>query len=697
MLATLSAGAQQIGQNAPVGNTGVVTLSVRSQIVIETVVVKDKKGNPIDGLTAKDFTLTEDGVPQTIRYCERQTMPSALSDVPLKPSGPEDIKLYNRLARTQITPETPGDVRYKDRRLLALYFDMTAMRPSDQLRALAAAETFIRTQMTTADLVSILRYSGGSVDVLQDFTADRNRLLSILETLVVGEGQGDAASVDDASSADTGAAFGQDDSQFNIFNTDRQLSALQTAARMLGQLNEKKSLIYFASGLRLNGVDNEAQLQATVDAAIRAGVSFWPIDARGLVAQAPLGDATQGSPGNSGMYSGAAALATTTNLQQSQDTLFSLAGDTGGKALLDYNDLTKGIVQAQQAISSYYILEYYPTNTALDGRFRHVKISVNPELSAKLDFRQGYFAGKEFSKFTTVDKERQLEDALMLGDPITDLTIAIEINYFQLNRAEYFVPIVVKIPGRELALAKRGGAEHTLIDFVGEVKDLYGGTTVTNVRDNVNIKLTDATASELAKQPIEYEAGFTLLPGKYMIKFLARDDETGRMGTYQTTFVIPNLNKEEKRVPISSVVLSGQRVDLKNAIYNAAKAKDQDKEATVNPLVQDGKKIIPSVTRVFSRSRDFYVYLQAYQQATTPPAAKPVVAFVTFYQGQTKVFETQPLAVTPASSNRLGAVPLSFNIGLNQLAAGRYDCQVTVLDPTGMKGTFWQAPIMVVP
>ena len=697
LLTTLGSNAQQIGQNTPVGKSDTLTLSVRSQIVIETVVVKDKKGNPIDGLTAKDFTITEDGVPQTIRFCEHQTLPPTLSDVPLTPSGPEDIKLYNRLARTQITPESAGDVRYKDHRLLAMYFDMTAMRPADQLRALSAAEKFIRTQMTTSDLVSILRYSGGSVDVLQDFSADRNRLLSILETLVVGEGQGDVESVDDASSADTGAAFGQDDSQFNIFNTDRQLSALQTAAKMLGQLNEKKSLIYFASGLRLNGVDNQAQLQATVDAAIRAGVSFWPIDARGLVAQAPLGDATQGSPGNAGMYSGTAALATTTNLQQSQDTLFSLAGDTGGKALLDYNDLTKGIVQAQQAFSSYYILEYYPTNMALDGKFRHVKITVNPELSAKLDFRQGYFAGKEFSKFTTVDKERQLEDALMLGDPITDLTIAIEINYFQLNRAEYFVPIVVKIPGRELALAKRGGAEHTLIDFVGEVKDLYGGTTVTNVRDNVNIKLSDATASELAKQPIEYEAGFTLLPGKYMIKFLARDDETGRIGTYQTTFVIPNLNKEEKRVPISSVVLSGQKVELKNAIYNAAKAKDQEKEATVNPLVQDGKKIIPSVTRVFSKGRDLYVYLQAYQQTTPVTTPKPLVAFVSFYQGQTKVFETQPIAVTAASTSRLGAVPLSFSIGLKQLPAGEYDCQVTVLDPSGMKGTFWQAQIMVVP
>ncbi len=697
LLATLGAQseAQQIGQNAAPGSNDTPTLSVRSQIVIETVVVKDKKGNTIDGLTAKDFTLTEDGVPQTIRFCEPQSLPSTLSDVPLTPLGREDIKIYNTLTRTQITPESPGDVRYKDHRLLALYFDMTAMRPADQLRALAAAEKFIRSQMTTSDLVSIMRYSGGSVDVLQDFTADRNRLLSILETLVVGEGQGSAESVDDASGADTGAAFGQDDSEFNVFNTDRQLSALQTAARMLGQLNEKKSLIYFASGLRLNGVDNEAQLQATVDAAIRAGVSFWPIDARGLVAQAPLGDATQGSPGNAGMYSGAAALATTTNLQRSQDTLFSLAGDTGGKALLDYNDLTKGIVQAQQSITNYYILEYYPTNTALNGKFRHVKISVNPELSAKLDYRQGYFAGKEFSKFTTVDKERQLEDALMLGDPITDLTIAIEINYFQLNRAEYFVPIVVKIPGRELALAKRGGAEHTLIDFVGEIKDVYGGTTVTNVRDNVNIKLTDATAAELAKQPIEYEAGFTLLPGKYMIKFLARDDETGRIGTYQTTFVIPNLNKEEKRIPISSVVLSGQRVDLKNAIYNVGKAKDQEKEALVNPLVQNGKKLIPSVTRVFNRGRDLYVYLQAYQPAAAK--AKPLVAFVSLYQGQTKVFETQPMAVTPAASNRLGAVPLSFSIGLNQLPAGEYDCQVTVLDPTEMKGNFWQSQIKLVP
>jgi len=158
-----------------------------------------------------------------------------------------------------------------------------------------------------------------------------------------------------------------------------------------------------------------------------------------------------------------------------------------------------------------------------------------------------------------------------------------EIDYFQLNRAEYFVPVVIKIPGRELALARKGGAERTLIDFVGEVKDA-SGITVQNVRDKADIKLSGETAAKLAKQPLEYDTGFTLLPGKYVIKFLARDAETGRIGTYETPFVIPNLNKELKRVPVSSVVLSSQRVDLKQALYNALKSKDQAEVA--NPLVQ---------------------------------------------------------------------------------------------------------------
>jgi VWFA-related protein len=697
LMVLAAAQAQQVGQNRDANAPNDYTLSMKVQLVVETVVVKDKQGNPIHGLTAKDFLVTEDGAAQTIRFCEHQDLADNAKPLPPSKAADENIKIYRRLASSQITPDNAESERYRNRRLMVLYFDMAAMRPADQLRALLAAERSIRNQMTSVDLVSIMRYNSASVDVLQDFTSDRDRLLSILQTMIVGEGQESADEPDDASSSDTGAAFGQDDAEFNVFNTDRQLSALQTASQMLGRVPEKKSLIYFAGGLRLNGINNQAQLHATVDAAIKAGVSFWPIDARGLVAEAPLGDATQGSQGNAGIYTGAAANATQINFQFSQDTLYALAGDTGGKAFLDANDLDRGIAQAQQAVSDYYVIGYYTTNAARDGKFRRVKISLAGNLDAKLDYRQGYYADKEFSKFTAVDKERQLEDALMLDDPVTELSIAMEIDYFQLNRAEYFVPIVVKIPGRELALAKRGGAEHTLIDFVGEIKDMVGGMTVTNVRDHVNIKLSDATVAELAHRPIEYDAGFTLLPGKYMIKFLARDDETGRIGTFQTTFVIPNLNKEEKRIAISSVVLSSQRVEFKQALYDAAKAKERAREDAVNPLVQGGRKLVPSVTRVFNSGRNMYVYLQAYRPPTpeVPENKQPLLAFVSLYAAGKEIYKTAPIAAEPNAATRLGTTPLSFDFGIQQLASGQYDCQVTVLDPSTSKAAFWRAPIVI--
>ena len=707
LIFVLLAGAQQpVQTSVPAPQTaaaGIVKFQANTQLVIETVTVRDKNGKPVEGLTAKDFTITEDGVAQTISFCEFQKLDEAQGDFSqliagpapaaepaaapaAAPPAPPAIAVPGVTAH-QITPERPGDIRYRDRRLMAMYFDMSAMPVPDQVRAEAAAFKFIRTQMLPADLMAILSFDGASVKVLQDFTDNKEDLQTVINKLfVVDEGLGENAN--DDSTADTGAAFGEDDSEFNLFTTDRQLGALQTAVKMLGQLNEKKVLVYFASGLQLNGIDNQAQFQATTNAAIRANVSFYPVDARGLVAQSPLGDATHGSPGGMGMYSGMSAMANTNNFQKSQDTLYALAADTGGKALLDNNDLSQGVVQAQRAISSYYIVGYYSANTAMDGRFRRIKITL-ADASLKLDYRQGYYAGKEFKKFTTVDKERQLIDALMLGDPITELTIAMEVNYFQLNSAEYFVPVVAKIPGSELALARKGGAEHTLIDFIGEVKDEYN-VTVANVRDKVDIKLSGATAAQLAKQPIQYDTGFTLLPGTYSLKFLARDDETGRIGTYLNKFVVPNLNKELKRIPISSVVLSGQRVDMRDSLFTAGK----DKTPAVNPLIRNGQKLIPSVTRVFSRSRDMYVYLQAYERGVT--TMQPLVAFVTFYRGQNKAFETAPLPVTEGMDPKSKAVPLGFSLALNKLQPGRYNCQVTVVDTTGQKAAFWQAPVMLV-
>ncbi len=685
------------GQGQAQGQEGGFKFSSLSQLVVEIVTVKDKDGKVIEGLTAKDFTITENGKPQTVAFCDYMKLldgPDADAAIAAEPAP--DVPPAEPVVKTtqnQITPEAPGALKYRNRRLMALYFDMSAMPPPDQIRALDAARKFVAKNMQGPDMMAVMEFDNGAVRVLQEFTDNRALLDKALLKLVLGSDQDVAGAAGDESDADYGSAFGQDDSEFNIFTTDRQLSALQTAANMLGQLNEKKQLIYFASGLRLTGIDNQAQMRATANAAIRANVTIFTVDARGLVAQPPMGDASQGSPGGQAMYTGASINAGVSNFQRTQDTLYALAADTGGKALLDNNDLSLGIQNAQKALSSYYILSYHTTDTALDGKFRKVVITVNIP-GAKLDYRVGYYAGKEFAKYNSTDKERQLEDALLLGDPITDLTIDMEVNWFQLNHSEYFVPVAVKIPGSELVLAKRGGAEHTVLAFITEVKDEFG-MTMQNVRDKIDIKLSGENAEKLNKTPILYETGFSLLPGTYSMKFLARDEETGRIGTYMNKFYIPNLNKvgatpDDHRLPTSTVVLSGQRTPVTAAVYNA-----KSKVPQASPLVIDGQQLIPSVTRVFSKSRDMYVYLQAYEQQAEK--RETLVAFVSFYRGQTKAFETQPLPISHGLDNNLKTMPMQFSLSLEKLPPGRYNCQVTVLDPESQKAAFWQAPIVLVP
>jgi VWFA-related protein len=691
-------GVPQGGSNSTGAPRGTVTFSTTRQLVVEDVIVKSHNGSPVDNLKASDFLVTEDGKPQPISVFEFQKLSDAAVPAP-QPALQQRTEVAaaaqpaaKPLTAVEIAPEKPGDIKYRDKRLMVMFFDMTSMPIQDQMRAQSAALKFLSTQMTASDLMAIMTFAS-DIKVVEDFTDDRDLLTQDIKKLVIGEGQGLDETVSDDSASDTGAAFQQDDTEFNIFNTDRQLSALESAVKMLASLNEKKALVYFASGMTRNGLDNQAQLQATINAAIRSNVSFYPIDARGLVASAPLGDATKSSPGGQGMYSGSSGRAATSNFQGQQETLYTLASDTGGKALLDNNDLSMGIVQAQKDISSYYIIGYYSANETLDGRFRRVKITLKDkavaERVAKLDYRQGYYAGKEFAKLNTTDKERQLAEALMLGDPVTDIAIAVEIDYFRLARDRYFVPVVAKIPGSELELARHGGAESTRIDFIGQVKD-SAGKIVQNVRDTADVKLKGETAADLAKHPLEYDTGFTLAPGKYNLKFLARENETGKMGTYEINFAIPDLTSDQKLLPISSVILSSQRTALDAAVFSAEKDK---KLLAANPLVDGGQKLVPSVTRVFNKNQELYIYLEAYEPAAT--TTQPIIASVAFYRGKTKAFESAPLEVSQGLNDKSKALPLRFSLPLGKLQPGRYTCQVSVLDPTAQKFAFWRAPMVL--
>jgi VWFA-related protein len=688
VLAVASGGAQAPAQGGDQQPQAVFKGSTR--LIVQNVYVKNKAGQPIEGLTAKDFVIFEDNQRQEIAFVEFQRIANEpIVDAPEPAADParDAAAGVQRAVNVEIAKPPAGSIKYQNRRLIVLYFDQSSMPLADQLRSYENARRFLDRQMTMADLVAVMTFQNGILRVRQDFTDRRAALGEVIDTLQIGDDlNGDG--LPDAG-GDSGGAFGQGDSEFSVFNTDRQLSALQSAVGMLRDLPEQKTLVYFGSGLRLNGSDNQAQLSATKNAAIRANVTINPVDARGLTASAPLGDATRAATGNAGSLFGSQPVAATS--QASQDTLFSLAKDTGGRAMFDSNDLALGIVNAARAVTDYYIVAYYSTKTEADGKFRRVRVELPANKEALLTHRQGYYADKSFANFTNADRERQLEEAFMLEDPITEIGIAMELNYFQLSRAEYYVPVSMKIPGSELTLARNRGAPQTRIDFIGEIKDEYG-ITIQNIRDSITIRLSDADAQQLSRRPIQYENGYVLLPGKYVIKVLARDTTTGRIGTYQTPFVVPNLVKETPQLPISSVVLSSQRVALGDELFTVR----QDAEvAALNPLVVDGQKLLPSVTRVFSKSRELFVYLEAYQRGTT--AMRPVVAVLSLYRGDEKVFETAPVPIVGGMDPKSKAVPVRVSVPLAGIDPGRYECQVTVLDPETQKAAFWRMPLAIVP
>jgi VWFA-related protein len=682
LLLVAGSGAQAPAAAPPQGQQPAPVFKGSTRLVVQNVFVKDAQGRPIEGLTEKDFVVFEDKQRQEIAFVEFQRI---VNDpiVDLPDAAPADnVAGAQRVANVDIATPPPGSIKYQNRRLVVLYFDQSSMPLADQLRSYENARKYLDKQMTASDMVAIMSFQSGVLRVRQDFTANRAALREVIDVLQIGDDL-NADGLPDA--ADSGGG----DAEFNIFNTNRQLSALQNAVVLLRALPEQKTLVYFGSGLSLNGSDNQAQLSATTNAAIKANVTINPVDARGLTASAPLGDATRGGGGNAGSLFGGANVAA--NSQASQDTLFALAKDTGGKAMFDNNDLALGITNAARAVTDYYMVAYYSTRTELDGKFRRVTVEVPQQKEARLTYRQGYYADKTFANSNAADKERQLEEAFRLEDPITEITIAMELNYFALSRAEYYVPVSMKIPGSELNLARSRGAARTSIDFIGEIKDEYG-ITIQNIRDSISVRLSDADAEQLARRPIQYENGYVLLPGKYVIKVLARDATTGRIGTYQTPFVVPNLVRQTQQAPISSVVLASQRVAAGDELFTVR----QDAEvAALNPLVLDGQKLLPSVTRVFSRTRDLLVYLEAYQRGAT--TARPLVAVLSLYRGDEKAFETAPLPVVGGMDPKSKAVPIRFSVPLASIEPGRYECQVTVIDPETGKAAFWRMPLVVVP
>ena len=662
------------------------TFRVQSDLVLVNVTVKDKSGSFVRGLKPEDFTILEDNKPQKVVSFDVENIDAVAT---------QDVAQAKPLPG-QSAPATPtagaappnSDVdRFKDRRLIVLFFDLSAMEPDEIDRAITSAEHYVDTQMAPADMVSIVSL-GSSLLVNQDFTADHDLLKKQLQAFGEGSGQGfeEGTTGSTEGTPDTGQPFTADDTEYNIFNTDRRLEALRSVAEKLSHMQQKKSLIYFSSGMDRTGIENQSELRAATNAAVRANMAIYTMDLRGLQALVAGGEAQNASLRGTSAYSGQSSINALNSNFTTQETLVTLASDTGGRAFLDSNDFSQVFKGVQQDTSAYYLLGFHSTNPAKDGRYRRISVKVNTP-GVKVEYRRGYYAPADYRHSTKEDKELQLEQELASELPTTDLPLYLGDAYFRLEANKFYIPISLVVPGSEIPFTRSSDRDKATLDVIGVVLDSEHHP-VNRIRDTV--KLAVDSSSDVRKKNVQYDTGISLPPGKFHLKFVVRENETGRMGSFETDLEIPDLKAPVLKM--SSVVLASQLQPAK-------------KGGTSSPLIHDGSEIIPNVTHVFSATQHLRLYYEVYDPGRVAatadaPQAKPGIRLLTnvaFFRGKAKIFESSTVELTELNARDRKAGVFQLDLPLTPLKPGFYTCQVNVIDDAAGQFSFPRLALLIRP
>jgi len=579
------------------GQAGVneARIEVTSELVLVNVVAHDKKGNLVRDLKKGDFTLFEDGKKQEISTFDFENVDelAAAGTAEATVSGAAEQGTLLRSGK-----KAPASLDARDRRLILLFFDFSAMEPEQIDRSVDAAKKFVEAKMQAADLMALVSLAT-NMHVDLDFTDDKTKLLAALTAYSSGQGQGfeNGSTGSAEGAAETSGAFSADDTDFNTFNADRKLLALQSLMQALGKLPQKKSLIYFSNGISQSGADNQSALRATTAAALKANVSIYSMDIRGLQAFPPGGEAQSASLRGQAAYSGAAVLNDLNGNAASQDTLATLSSDTGGKAFFDSNDFGTVFSQVQKDSSAYYVLGFTSNNPLKDGRFRRLKVQVNRS-DLKLDFRAGYYAGRDFEHLNRADREQQLENELAAQLPRVDVPLYAGAAFFRQDDSHYYLAVSLVVPGSQIPFVTEKEKDNATIDIIGEVRE-GGKFPVGQLRDTV--KLAVDSAQQVRRKNVQYSTGFVLAPGNYHLKFVVRENQTGQIGSFETDVQIPDLRKAPLKM--SSVVLSSLRAPVTS------------KKNGANPLVRDQMELVPNITHVFGPDQHLYLQFEVYDAA----------------------------------------------------------------------------------
>jgi hypothetical protein len=401
-----------------------------------------------------------------------------------------------------------------------------------------------------------------------------------------------------------------------------------------------------------------------------------------LQAISPLGDASTGSLRGTGAYNGGALLNNMNANFASQEVMGTLSHDTGGKAFFDSNDFAPAFAQVERDTSAYYAIGFRSTDLVRDGRYRKLTIKINRP-GIKLEYRPGYYAPADFKHSGHEDRERELTEQLASDLPATDVAVYLDAMYFRLDENRFYVPVSLIVPGSQIPFVKGGDKDKATLDIIGSVIDEFK-RPIGSARETVKLNLDPSLQAR--QRNIEYTTSFNLPPGKYQMKFVVRENQTGRMGSFEADITLPDMKKSPMKM--SSIVLASMREPTKKQ----------------SPLIYDGQEYVPNISHVFRQDQHLYLLYEIYNPAhekaaeNQPKGTKPginLLSSLELIQGSTKVYETPLVQAKTINVEGRDAVAVALDVPLAALKPGQYICQLNVIDDAGGSFAFPRFAVLV--
>jgi VWFA-related protein len=676
------------------------TIRAEKKLVLVDVVVTDKKGDYVHGLTAKDFRLWEDKDEQTIETFSAESDPA---------SAASNRKHY-----------------------LVLFFDNSTLSYGDQMQARQAALHFLDKNTAPNRYMAIVNFSG-SLQIAQNFTSDADRLKQVV-------GGVKFSTVSSNSDAAGGAALSKAESDFGSRTV---LLGLRSLAKNLSTVPGRKTLVFLSAGFKLD-IELRSELTAVLDVCNKSNVAIYPIDVRGLVAATPgaganlrrpsgqavvvkasYGGAPEGIPqhpgggggassggassggthggtsagggggarptrgagagtvtGNSGMGSRNSANQSRSivphmpDINSQQDVLYALAQGTGGFVIVNTNDLLGGLDRIANEQNEYYVLGYSPADDEQDGTCHELKVKIDRG-GTNVRSRTGYCATKPTDLLAGTAKGKELENRAA-GSAAGNVSAKMQSAFFYTAPNTARVDVAMEIPPDVLKFKKEKGKMQAEMNVLGIAYTPDGGVAA-KFSDTLKMEFQNKKEVEqFQEKPLRYETQFDVASGKYTLKVVFSGGGEG-FGKLESPLLVDSY--DSKTFSMSTIAMSRElrKVNDVDATLDATLLADK------TPLIAQGMQITPGASNVFDKTGVGAFYLEIYEPSMVEGKAPKVGLQMVVVDKKTNEQKLDTGFVNMAQYVHAGnpVIPVGLRVPAKELAAGSYRVEFKAADDAG--------------